>query len=247
MRRHYSIHGFRRQWASSSAWNDVAAYLAGTQAAVLTPTAGTTYYIVSTSAQDATGGSGVDKVRIVYLNATGHLATKEVTLNGLTAVSVGNDISFVQWMESWHSTTGQRVAAGDISITSTNGAAAETTTVERIRSGGNKSQSGRFKVPTGTHAHLVDYHAGAVKTSGGSAQYDVELRATIFNDDNSLSNAFHFVRGTYVQDGNNFSDDLHDKEIPAGAIIKLSVIPTSVADGNIFKCIVDVIVVDDYS
>ena len=145
----YSLKGYRRQWASNTLWNDLAAYLVGGQAQLNTPVAATTLYIISTSAQDLTAGTGVDRVRILYLDATGHEHTVTASLNGTTAVSIGAGFTFIQFMESYHSTEANRVAAGAISITSTNGAAAEATTFEQIRAGGNRSQSCNYKVPTG--------------------------------------------------------------------------------------------------
>jgi hypothetical protein len=242
----YSLKGYRRQWASSTAWNDLAPYLVGGQAQLNTPVAATTYYVVSTSAQDLTAGTGVDSVRILYLDATGYEHTVTASLNGTTAVSIGAGFSFIHFMESYHSTTADRVAAGAISITSTNGAAADGTSFEQIRAGGNRSQSCRYKVPTATRARLLDYHVSGVKLGGGSTNYDVELRATIFNDDGTISNAFHFLRGTYIADGGNFSDDIHYKEVPAGAIIKVSIIPSAIGDGNIIKADVDIEVIEDY-
>ena len=167
-------------------------------------------------------------------------------LNGLTPVALGIDISFVQWMETHHSTTPFRVSAGDISITSVSGAATEANTIERVLAGGNRSQSLRYKVPANCHAHLVDYHVAPVKTTGGDTQYHVQVRATLFNDNNELSNTYHFLRGVYLGNGSVFSDDFHFKEIPSLAIVKMSVIPTAVGDGNVVLGSVDIAVIDRY-
>lgn len=244
----YTIAGYRRQWNSSSVRNDVVAYLAGGQAEMNTPDTATTYYAVSSSAQDLTAGTGVDRVRIVYLDANGSQQVMTSNLNGTTGVSIGSGISFIQWIESYHSTTANRSAAGDVSISSANSPAGvtEANTMERIRAGGNRSQSARYKVPANKRARIVDYHATAVKTGGGSTQYDIEFRATLFNDDNSLSNAYHFIRGAYVQDGGILSDDVHYKEAPEGAVLKITIIPTNTADGNIIKCAFDIEVIDNY-
>lgn len=241
-----SILGYRRQWSSTTEYGDVATYLVGGQAKFNTPTVGTTYYLNSTSAQDAFGGSGVDTVRITYLDADGVTQTVTKTLNGTTAVDIGNTYAFIQYMESEHATIEDRQAAGDITISSINGAATEATTMEMIRAGGNRSQSLRYKVPTGKKAYLHSYHATITKQAGSSASYDVKLRARMFNNEgNGLSSSYHFIGSAEMEDGTSFSDDLHYKVLPAGCIVKMSVIPTNSASGNVVIGLLDLILVDD--
>jgi len=246
MRNDYTLQGYRRQWASSTVYNDVASYLVGGQSAINTPDVSTTYYINSTSAQDTTAGTGVDTVRVTFLDVDGKQQTVTANLNGTTAVSIGAGYTFFQWMESDHSTQVNRVAAGKLTISSINGVATEATTMEAIRAGGDRSQSLRYKVPTGTHAHIHDYHASAVKLGGGSTNYEVQVRATVWADDGTLSNGFHFLRGAYLTDGETTADGFHFREIPAGAVIKMSVIPSATGDGNIITGTVDIAVIDDY-
>ena len=168
-----TIHGYRRQWANTTGLNDLCAYLVGGQAKMNTPAVGTTYYINSTSAQDATGGTGVDRVTIYYLNSANVMQSVTASLNGTTAVSIGSGFTFFQYMESYHSTTADRVAIGNITISSINGVATEATTMEMIQAGIDISRSGRFKIPTGYHAHLTDFHFSSVKiTGGGSCQFE---------------------------------------------------------------------------
>lgn len=223
----YNIFGYRSQWNSNSVLGDVCAYLAGGQDKMNTPAVGTTYYINSTSAQDLTAGSGVDRIRIVYLDSAGAQQVSTVNLNGTTAVSIGAGYTFIQWMESYHSTTADRVAAGNLTISSINGAATEATTMEMIQLGGNRSESLRFKVPTGKTAYLKGYNVQANGTSG-----TLKLRATIFSDTRAISNAYHFLDVMTLKDGGMAAEDLHYETIPAGAIIKLSVVPAQIAAGN---------------
>jgi hypothetical protein len=206
---------------------DCCAYLVGGQDAMNTPSVGTTYYVNSTSAQDLTGGTGVDRIRIVYLDGSGNQQVTTASLNGTTAVSIGTGFTFIQWMESYHSTTADRVAAGDLTISSINGVATEATTMEMIRAGGNRSQSFRYKVPTGYHAHIIDYDAESSGTT-----MDVRLRATVFADDDSLSNAYHFLDVATLLTGTVHDDNMYYREVPAGGIIKLSAIPTAKTAGN---------------
>lgn len=238
-----SILGYRSQWSSTSTQGDICPYLVGGQAAMNTPSSGTTLYIVSTSAQDLTGGSGVDRIRIVYLDASGNEQTVVANLNGTTAVSIGSGFSFIQWMESYHSTTADRVAAGNLTISSTNGVATEATTFEMIRANTNRSESLRYKVPTGKHAHVIDWHIGAMK-QGASQIYEVSLRATQFSN-NGLSNTYHFVDTTALVDGASYNEDLHYKEFEEGVIIKASCVPSSASAGNIIRGGIDMLVMSN--
>jgi hypothetical protein len=192
-----------------------------------TPSVGTTYYINSTSAQDATGGTGVDRIRIVYLDASGDQQTTTANLNGTTAVSIGSGFTFIQWMESYHSTTADRIAAGDLTISSINGVATEATTMEMIRAGGNRSQSLRYKIPTGYHGHILDYDVEASGTT-----MDTKLRATVFSDDDSLSTSYHFLDVASLSSGGTHTADMRYREIPAGAVVKISAIPGAKVAGN---------------
>lgn len=239
--------GYRRQWASLTAYGDLCPYLVGGQSTMNTPNSGVVQYVVSTSTQDLTAGTGVDRVRISYLDTAGVESTMDVSVNGTTPVSIGSGISFVQMMESWHSTTPERYSVGDITISSANGVATESTTVEMIRATHNRSQSGRYKVPTGRHAHLIDYHVSIVKlTGGGSAQHDVAMSATVFNDRlDGIANTFRQLRGVSMVDGSTFSDNCHYRYLPEGTVIKASNKSTVLADGNIVKFSADLLVVDN--
>jgi hypothetical protein len=79
--------------------------------------------VVSTSAQDASGGSGAKKVLITYLNSSYEQKTEEVNLNGTNAVNtVATDIRFIEKFE----VSQGAAAAGSIKImTTTNGGGSE--------------------------------------------------------------------------------------------------------------------------
>jgi len=74
--------------------------------------------VVSTSAQDSSGGTGAKKVRIIYLNSAYELKTEDVTLNGTTAVNtVATDIRFIEKFQVVQGAA----AAGAIKIMTTTG------------------------------------------------------------------------------------------------------------------------------
>lgn len=222
-----TIFGIRNQWNSTVLHGDVCAYLVGGQNKMNTPLVGTTYYINSTSAQDLFAGTGVDKVRVIYLDAAGVQQTVTVTLNGTTAVSMGAGFTFIQWMESYHSTIADRLAVGNITISSVNGVATEATTVEMILLDSNRSQSLRYMVPAGKVAYLIDMGLSAI-----SANFQTKIRATKFNDNDAISNTYHFLDDVAIQAATTYVIDEHYKKLPALSVIKLSAIPSAIGAGN---------------
>ncbi len=223
----YHIMGSRTQgWSSTSVLGDACEYLDTSQALMNTPTSGQTLYLVSTSGNDAAAGTGARTVRTVYLDANGVQQVRTDTLNGTTPVSIGSGYTFIQWCEV-ASTGTSEVSAGNITISSTNGAATVATTFEQITSGGNRSLSGRFKVPSDCHGHLVHWDAAAIGTS-----MDTRLRATVFADDGALSSVYHFLDRAFLASGANITQLLEYRDIPSNAIIKISAIPGNAPAGN---------------
>jgi hypothetical protein len=204
-----------------------------------TPTTGQTLYIVSTSANDAAAGTGARTVRTVYLDANGLQQVRTDTLNGTTPVSLGTGFSFIQWMEV-ASTGSSEVSAGNLSVTSTNGAATVATTFERITAGGNRSLSGRYKVPSDCHGHLVHWDAAAISTT-----MDTRLRGQVFADDGAISTVYHFIDRVFLGSGANSSQLLEYREIPANAIVKVSAIPGSAPAGNKLDCSFSIICMEN--
>lgn len=225
----YHIMGSRTLgWTSTSVLGDVCEYLDTSQALMNTPTSGQTLYLVSTSINDdgSPAGTGAQTVRTVYLDANGVQQVRTDTLNGTTAVSIGSGYTFIQWMEVASVGSGE-VSAGNITISSTNGAATVATTFEYIKAGGNRSLSGRYKVPSDCHAHLVHWDSAAIGNT-----MDVRIRATVFADDGALSTVYHFLDRTFLASGANATQNLEYRELPAGAVVKVSAIPGGAPAGN---------------
>lgn len=234
----YHIMGSRSQgWKSTTDLGDACDYLDTSQSSMNTPTSGQTLYLVSTSASDTAAGTGARTIRTVYLDANGLQQVRTDTLNGLTPVSIGTGYTFIQWCEV--ATAGSSgVPVGDISITSTNGAATTATTFERVPAGGNRSLSGRYKVPADCRAHIVHWDVGAISNS-----MDTRLRATVFSDDNALSDLFHFIDRAFLASGQNITQLLEYRSIPASAIVKISAIPGGTPAGNKLDCSFSIICV----
>jgi hypothetical protein len=216
-----TILGRRTTFASAAVFQDACQFLVGGQNTCTEPAVGTTYYAVSTSANDKAGSAGVSKVRLVSLNAAGAEQVTEITLNGTTQVSIGAGYTAFQWMESSLLGTGGLVAAGDITISSTNGVALEATTMLMIKAGGNRSMDGKYKVPTGYTAYQLDWYTAAV-----NQDMDTRLRATLFADDRLASpGIYHFQDTMYQPLNTSAHQPLNYLRLPAGVDIKVSTIP----------------------
>jgi hypothetical protein len=216
-------------WNSTSVFGDVAQYLDTSQDALNAVSTGTTYFIRSSSANDTAAGTGARTVRIVYLDAAGAQQKVTATLNGTTGVSLGSGFSYFEWAEVATVGTGI-VAAGNITISSVVGAPTTAQTVEYIAAGGNRSLSGRYVVPAGYEAHLLDWSL----TAQGGGTFDTRLRAPTFaDDDTSSGTAPHFKDNAFITSGVGPNDaTLHYLKIPAGVEIKVSAIPSAAGAAN---------------
>lgn len=216
-------------WNGTTALQDVCHYLDGSQSNANPTVLGTPYYIVSTSAQDGAGGTGI---RTLYVNClVGASLTRTIrviTMNGTTPVLLGNDIAHVQYMESGD-VGSVGVAVGNIycSTLSTAGTPTVAQRIDMIGIGDGRSSAGRVMVPGGFTLYLVGWHASAIGTT-----MDVRLRGQAFTHDRSVSPGFHFQETAWLGSGQNFSDDAHYLAFPAGAILKFSAIPGAAAAGN---------------
>lgn len=213
-------------WNSTSVLGDVAGYLNTTQDSINAVVSATTYYIVSTSANDTAAGTGAQTVRIVYLDAAGAQQVKSATMNGTTAVSLGSGHTYFQWVEV-SAVGSDTTAVGQINIGTNNGSQTVAQTVECILAGGNRSLSGRYKVPVGSTAYLSEWAASAIGTT-----MDVRLRATVFADDRTISTVHHFQDNLYLAASGFGSEDLHYLKCPENTEIKVSAIPGSAPAGN---------------
>lgn len=216
-----SVLARRTTFNSATTFQDVCQFLVGGQNLYVAPVVGTTYYAASTSANDVAGSAGVSKVRLISLDATGLQQVTSVTLNGTTAVSIGSGYTYFQWMESSEMGTAGIVAAGDITISSVNGVATESTSHLLIKAGANRSMDGKYRVPTGYTAYQVEWYSAAI-----NQDMDTRIRATCFNNDRTASpGIFHFQDTMNLAAGQNQHQPLNYLTLIAGVDVKMSTIP----------------------
>ncbi len=117
--------------------------------------AGEQMSIKSESAADASAGTGVQTLRLHYLDAAGNQQTEDIIMNGTTLVdTTATDIRFINDMHSLTVGTGG-VAAGHIFIHKTGTAGL---VYNMISAGGNKSLVPNRMVPKGYKLVIPSWH-----------------------------------------------------------------------------------------
>ena len=161
----------------------------------LPPAAGLQMSIVSTSAQDGVGGTGIRSVDIHYLDAALAPQTETVVLNGLTPVlTTATNIRFIQCMHMVTFGSGKK-AAGVISATNT------AVVYALITTGQVRCTSSVRMVPAGKRVLVVGLSAGA-SSGTAAASATIRLASTIFQDhDYSADSVFIPFASACAQDG----------------------------------------------
>lgn len=178
--------------------------------------------IVSTSSQDAPGGTGTSVVEVTYISADSgsayHERVRRITLNGLTPVPCSFTAHAIQHMEA---TSGgaDEVSVGDITLRHTNSTGL---LYEQITAGGNKSLSGRYMVPDSHSAFLQDWDGGAI-----NQDMDLRLRATVTTTSREAIGRYLFQATARTALNTRFEENLPYLKCPARSRIKVSAIPAA--------------------
>ena len=181
--------------------------------------------IVSTSANDAAAGSGVQQIEMHYLDNTGVALIETITLNGTTPVnSVATNVRFVQFIHSVRTGSFTASAAGTITVYKV---ATPATVYNTILAGENISLSSHRMVPLGK-----TFYMNYVSTSGTSNKpLSVRITATCDDDGVLLPGIFLFNEIFELQDSVGTSSFPVPRRFPALSIIKGKVI-SSIAGGS---------------
>ena len=169
-RGHLELMGERESIAVVAAGEDV---WRGSASSIPIPdqTNGVQMTLVSTSAADASGGTGIRTVEVHYLDGNWDEQTETITMNGTTGVNtVATDIKFVQDIHA--STVGSGgVAAGVVTIHLTGTPA---TVYDVIDAGGNMSLTMAKMVPAGFNLYISNWTASVA----GNKPTFTRLRST---------------------------------------------------------------------
>jgi hypothetical protein len=150
----------------------------GSPALTVPPSPGQQITLVSTSGNDATGGTGIQSVTILYLDGNLNQASEVVPLTGTTPTTTNaTDIRFIQCMYASAFGTGVS-AAGDISATYGAGVLHSF-----IPTGHRRCASSARRVPAGKRL-IINGMAASSISGTAAARAQIRLIATgIYTDD----------------------------------------------------------------
>lgn len=178
----FEVLGRRAGFTSTTLVNDVKEF---DNAVAVTPVlSASTLDVISSSVNDTnTAGTGVRKVKVVYINSTNNLVeSANINLNGTTLVtSVLTGVNCVLWMEA--TDVGSNLSAvGNIRLRINGG----TVEVEQISASNNKSLSSNFMVPAGFTGYLSNWKTHAILNV-----QNARLVATVNSLDRTLSTVYN--------------------------------------------------------
>src|SRR5574340_42882 len=176
--------------------------------------------LVSTSANDASAGTGAQQVDVHGIRKGGTEYTETVTMNGTTPVNTTiTDWIFVQYLRTQRVSALGAVSAGDISIYRTGDA---TRVYNVIKAGGNVSLGSHRMVPAGKTLYINYIKADAVDNKPIS----VRLRATCDFESVLTPNIFIFNELFELQNATAVLQLSMPRIFPAGTIIKGTAVST---------------------
>jgi len=191
--------------------------------------------VVSSTANDTAGGTGIRTLEIVYLDNNFNLQEETIIMAGVTPVNtVAVNINRIWWMHAL--TVGSNaVADGNISLTNLAG----TVTYEYIIAGENQSLSARFCIPNNKIGYILNWSSSAYAQSER-----IRLRATVDRLDRTLiPGVFTFQDVMALSNNALFSNFKSPLRCPSQSEIKVSS-SASVAAGTV-GCSFEVLLIDN--
>lgn len=210
---------------NNTAYHDCCEFLTSSagQEAFTPVTTSVAMEVVSSSANDASAGTGTRTVSVIYLDADGYWSRTVVTMNGTTPVPLtGISASAII---SMYATTGGTLLGSAGAITLRN-VTTPTIIYEQIPVNTNRSQSGRFTVPRGYYAIFDNLHISA---QGQPIEVKVRVTRDPFNG--STIDRYGSVTGMKLASGTTTDFPLKGIRLDAGQSLKISGITDATA-GN---------------
>jgi hypothetical protein len=173
----------------------------------------------SSNTNDKPGSSGVQTLKLHYLDSNYDYQSEIITMNGTNSVStVATDIQEIWWIST--ETVGSNgVSRGDIELREVG----DGTIYEYIEEGGNQSLSARFTIPNGYKGYLIDWHC-----SGMKARIDFQLRATCDRYTRELKpGVFLFQDTESCEKSNSGQLDGKGLEFPERCTVKISALAST--------------------
>ncbi len=190
-------------------------------AAYVFPAAAQQMRVVSTSAQDGAGGTGIRTLRIFYLKSDYTPATTDVTLNGVTPVdTTPTDLFRINRVVGLtYGTTS--AAVGTITLTNLAGAV----TYSQISALMTRDRSGVYTVPLGKTVYITTARVGITKSSTTGNAATFTLRTNWDSDLGQLTAGLVFAARAEVNhmDGSFDSGFASPLVVPATTDLKIDV------------------------
>lgn len=207
------------------------------------PTAGgIQMQIVSSSANDAAGSTGIRQIELHYIEATTFLEKDEIlTMNGVTPVNtVATNIYRINGIHAIQ-VGSNGTAVGNISLQSVGGA----TTYSRITAGLNTHLQAIYTVPSGYNAYITGWAVGTGSTAG-TAFNEFLLRATVHDDEGThefLDGVFHIWDILSGQDASFNRTFKVPIKLPEKTDLKISALSDSAIANANCSCSIEVILI----
>jgi hypothetical protein len=206
----YQISGRRSTFNNTTSFHDIVLFETDS---LLIPvlTSSDSLEMVSSSTSDDAAGTGARTIRVVYIDTLYQLQeSSAIELDGTTAVGLPFRALDILWAEVV--TAGSLgVSAGTITFRINGGV-----DIESIPIGRTKSQAGRFMVPDGWTAYIIDWSATAIAQSAS-----VVLRAQSETKDKTISSVYVEHANSYLASGQSLEQAPWVK-VPERGKIKVS-------------------------
>jgi len=193
----------------------------GTSLIWLAPTAARIHTIASTSANDDTGGTGANSVKINYLPDwdTGE-ATETVTGDLNAGIAMSNAAVMINRMEVIIQSTSTTTNAGEITAT----AATDSTVTARIRIGQGQTQTAIYGIPSTQKLKIGRFYANVNKAGGAAGLLDTTMLANTAPDTNPTEFITKHTFGLQTVGTSAFTIPYYvPKKIDGPAIVKVQV------------------------
>lgn len=174
---------YGRVYGVNNALVDVWAGEGGTASVYVFPASAIQFHVVSTSANDDEGNTGIEKIMIVGLDANYAVISEEVTLNGTSNVTTTN--SFFRINSCYATQVGSNGSAvGNITIKNT----ADTVTYSSIGIGLTSCRTLVYTVPASTTLYLT-----SIVVASGEGGNSIKLNAVVFTPKYRLYGSTFFL------------------------------------------------------
>lgn len=135
------------------------------------PTAARIHQIVSSSANDDVGQSGVTEIHVEGLDSNFNLISELVTMNGTTNVATVNSYIMIYDLHATKPDSDTVTNVGIIKAT----ADTDSTVTIRMNVGNNHSQHGIYQIPANHTAYMFDFTGHILRAGGTGALADIVL------------------------------------------------------------------------